>query len=34
VDGGLCLRRGPDWSSVVEARLGGRDVVLALRDVE
>lgn len=32
VDGGLGLRRGPDWSVMVEPRFGGRDVVLALRD--
>jgi NAD(P)-dependent dehydrogenase (short-subunit alcohol dehydrogenase family) len=29
VDGGLCLRRGPDWSTMVEPRIGGHDVALA-----
>ncbi|ADP80572.1 SDR family oxidoreductase [Pseudofrankia inefficax] len=28
VDGGLGLRRGPDYSSMVERRFGGRDAVL------
>lgn len=32
VDGGQSLRRGPDWSSVVESRIGGRDVALGRRD--
>jgi 7-alpha-hydroxysteroid dehydrogenase len=32
VDGGLGLRRGPDWSAMVEPRFGGRDVVRALAD--
>nr|MDT0664911.1 SDR family oxidoreductase [Micromonospora sp. DSM 115978] len=29
VDGGLSLRRGPDYSSMVESRFGGRDGLLA-----
>jgi NAD(P)-dependent dehydrogenase (short-subunit alcohol dehydrogenase family) len=32
VDGGQSLRRGPDWSSMVESRIGGRDVALGRRD--
>jgi NAD(P)-dependent dehydrogenase (short-subunit alcohol dehydrogenase family) len=28
VDGGQSLRRGPDWSSMVEPRIGGREVAL------
>ena len=28
VDGGQGLRRGPDWSAMVEPRFGGRDVLL------
>jgi len=32
VDGGQYLRRGPDWSSMVEPRIGGRDVALGRRD--
>lgn len=32
VDGGLSLRRGPDWSSLVEPRIGGRDVALGRAD--
>jgi 7-alpha-hydroxysteroid dehydrogenase len=32
VDGGLCLRRGPDWSSMVEPRIGGRNVALGRED--
>ena len=32
VDGGLSLRRGPDWSTMVEPRIGGRDVALGLRE--
>ena len=31
VDGGLCLRRGPDWSSMVEPRIGGHEVALGRR---
>ncbi len=29
VDGGLCLRRGPDWSAMVEPQIGGHEVALA-----
>ena len=32
VDGGLCLRRGPDWSTMVEPRIGGHEVALGRRD--
>ncbi len=32
VDGGLALRRGPDWSALVEPRMGGHDVVLGRTD--
>ncbi len=32
VDGGLSLRRGPDWSTMVEPRIGGREVALGRRD--
>ena len=32
VDGGHGLRRGPDWSAMVEPRFGGRDVLLGRRD--
>ena len=32
VDGGFGLRRGPDWSSVVEPLIGGRDVALGRVD--
>jgi NAD(P)-dependent dehydrogenase (short-subunit alcohol dehydrogenase family) len=32
VDGGLCLRRGPDWSSLVEPSVGGRDGALGKVD--
>lgn len=32
VDGGLSLRRGPDYSSMVEKRFGGREVLLGLKD--
>jgi len=34
VDGGLCLRRGPDWSTMVEPRIGGHEVALGRRDPE
>jgi NAD(P)-dependent dehydrogenase (short-subunit alcohol dehydrogenase family) len=32
VDGGHHLRRGPDWTSMVEPRFGGRDVLLGRAD--
>jgi 7-alpha-hydroxysteroid dehydrogenase len=32
VDGGLSLRRGPDWSTMVEPRIGGHEVALGRRD--
>jgi NAD(P)-dependent dehydrogenase (short-subunit alcohol dehydrogenase family) len=32
VDGGQGLRRGPDWSAMVEPRFGGRDVLLGRSD--
>ncbi len=32
VDGGLCLRRGPDWSTMVEPRIGGHEVALGRQD--
>jgi NAD(P)-dependent dehydrogenase (short-subunit alcohol dehydrogenase family) len=32
VDGGQGLRRGPDWSALVEPRFGGRDVLLGRAD--
>lgn len=32
VDGGLSVRRGPDWSAFVEPRIGGRDVALGRAD--
>jgi NAD(P)-dependent dehydrogenase (short-subunit alcohol dehydrogenase family) len=32
VDGGHCLRRGPDWSPLVQPRFGGRDVMLGRDD--
>jgi 7-alpha-hydroxysteroid dehydrogenase len=32
VDGGHALRRGPDWSAVVESQFGGRDVLLGRSD--
>jgi NAD(P)-dependent dehydrogenase (short-subunit alcohol dehydrogenase family) len=32
VDGGQGLRRGPDWSTMVESRYGGRDVLLGRAD--
>lgn len=34
VDGGQCLRRGPDWSSFVVPPLGGPEVALGRRDPE
>ena len=33
VDGGLSLRRGPDWSTMVEPRIGGREVALGRHDL-
>lgn len=32
VDGGTGLRRGPDWSAMVEPRFGGHDVILGRTD--
>jgi 7-alpha-hydroxysteroid dehydrogenase len=32
VDGGHGLRRGPDWSAMVESQFGGRDVLLGRSD--
>jgi 7-alpha-hydroxysteroid dehydrogenase len=34
VDGGLSLRRGPDWSTMVEPRIGGHEVALGRMDSE